>query len=84
MLAAWAPRFTSFLHDWLQARSAGSAVLSGTPTELYLGHVMQAGIEAGLSIEVETFQSGSFIDVGTPAGFARALQRYGALGLGTS
>ncbi|MEY2932106.1 MAG: hypothetical protein RL033_2855 [Pseudomonadota bacterium] len=79
MLAAWAPSFTSFLQRWLEARSTVSA--SGSASEVYLGHVMQAAIEAGLSIEVETFQGGSFIDVGTPAGFVRALQRYGAAGL---
>ena len=82
MLAAWAPSFTGFLQHWLEERTRSSAVLSGTPSELYLGHVMQAAIEAGLSIEVETFQGGSFIDVGTPAGFAQALQRHGALRLG--
>lgn len=82
MLAAWAPSFTQFLQRWLAERSTDTAVLSGTASELYLGHVMQAGIEAGLSIEVETFLRGSFIDVGTPAGFARALERYGGLGVG--
>lgn len=81
MLAAWAPSFTGFLQRWLEERAASAVVRSGTATELYLGHAMQAGIEAGLSIEVETFQGGSFIDVGTPAGFARALARYGALGV---
>jgi hypothetical protein len=42
---------------------------------------MQAAIEAGLSIEVETFQFGSFIDAGTAAGFAAAALRYGEHGL---
>lgn len=83
MLAAWAPSFTLFLQRWLEARSAAhTAGREGSAPELYLGHVMQAGIEAGLRIEVEAFESGSFIDVGTPAGFSLALQRYGSVGLG--
>jgi glucose-1-phosphate thymidylyltransferase len=84
MLAAWAPSFTLFLQGWLQARSLAAAATAGTSSdaaEVYLGHVMQAAIEAGLLVEVETFQRGSFIDVGTATGFAAALQRYGALGL---
>jgi glucose-1-phosphate thymidylyltransferase len=77
ILAAWAPRFTSFLHTWLQALQAGPA--SGSvETELYMGDVLQAAIHAGLSIEVETFQDGSFIDAGTPAGLEAAISRHGA------
>jgi len=80
ILAAWAPSFTRFLEAWLPARArSGGASGSGAP-ELYLGHAIQAAIEAGMSIEVETFQEGSFIDVGTAPGYARALRRYGTVG----
>ena len=52
----------------------------GAPApELYLGHVLQAAIVEGLWVHVETFQNGSFIDLGTAAGFARAQRRYGDL-----
>lgn len=80
MLAAWAPSFTRFIELWLPARRSSDAARGNTASELYLGHALQAAIEAGMSIEVETFQSGSFIDVGTAPGFARALSRYGTLG----
>jgi glucose-1-phosphate thymidylyltransferase len=82
VMAAWAPSFTRFLARWLLARaSLASATLQTASTELYLGHVLQAAITAGLSVEVETFQLGGFIDVGTPEGFASAVRRYGELGL---
>jgi glucose-1-phosphate thymidylyltransferase len=82
VLAAWAPSFTRFLERWLLARaSLASATLQAASAELYLGQVLQAAITAGLSIEVETFQFGSFIDTGTAEGFASAVRRYGELGL---
>jgi glucose-1-phosphate thymidylyltransferase len=80
ILAAWAPSFTRFLERWLPARASSGAAPGSAASELYLGHALQAAIEAGMSIEVETFQDGSFIDVGTAPGFARALGRYGTLG----
>lgn len=82
ILAAWAPSFTRFLERWLLAReSLASATLQPASAELYLGHVLQAAIEANLTIEAETFQLGSFIDVGTASGMAAAVRRYGTLGL---
>jgi len=82
VLAAWAPSFTRFLERWLLARaSLASATLQAASAEPYLGHVLQAAISAGLSVEVETFQLGGFIDVGTSEGFASAVRRYGERGL---
>jgi glucose-1-phosphate thymidylyltransferase len=85
ILAAWAPSFTRFLERWLLAREAlASAALQPASLELHLGHVLQAAIEAQLTIEAETFQRGSFLDVGTAPGMAAALRRYGSLGLDAS
>jgi glucose-1-phosphate thymidylyltransferase len=78
ILAAWTPRFTSFLHTWLERHGQPSG--AARSTELYLGHAVEAAREAGLSIEVETFRDGCFIDVGTPQGLKAALARYGAIG----
>ena len=77
-IAAWQPRFTSFLRVWLErdARVADGS----SPNELYLGHAVEAARHAGMSVEVETFQGGCFIDAGTPEGLRVALGRYGATG----
>ena len=74
ILAAWTPRFTSFLHTWLQALKADGGVAG----ELHMSDVLQAAIQAGLSIEVETFQDGTFIDAGTPEGLEAAISRHGS------
>lgn len=75
IVAAWAPAFTHFLRSWLAAQPQPGA--AGSPlAELYMGHVVQAAISAGMSVHAETLQEGSFIDAGTPAGLASALQRY--------
>jgi glucose-1-phosphate thymidylyltransferase len=82
--AAWAPSFGDFLHDWLATEAdeatdvmstAGSSLAARR--ELYLGHAVQAAIEAGLHVAAVPFESGSFIDTGTPRGLASALARYG-------
>jgi glucose-1-phosphate thymidylyltransferase len=78
ILAAWTPRFTSFLHGWLEQR--GQEPGGSGSAELYLGHAIEAARQAGLSIEVETFPEGCFIDAGTPEGLALAIERYGAIG----
>ena len=48
--------------------------------ELYLGHAIEAARESGMSIAVETFLDGCFIDAGTPDGLVAAVQRHGAIG----
>lgn len=77
IIAAWAPGFTDFLHTWLGEQQTGGARATPLPPELYLGHAVQAAIEGGMSVLVETLHEGSFIDAGTPAGLASALCRYG-------
>jgi glucose-1-phosphate thymidylyltransferase len=77
VLAAWSPRFTAFLHQWLADHERDEG-LAGT--ELYLGHAIEAARQAGLSIEVEIFPGGCFIDAGTPEGLRLAVERHGALG----
>lgn len=67
-IAVWTPRFSQFLHQFLQTHTAG--------TELPIGNVIQAGIEAGLRVEAETFSEGSYLDVGTPEDLARAIHQF--------
>lgn len=68
--AVWRPRFTEFLHDFL-ARGVGHP----PSAELSIGDVMQAAIDAGLSVEGETIADETFVDLGTPAGLAEASRR---------
>jgi len=77
-IAAWQPCFTTFLRSWLERDPRVSD--GSSPSELYLGHAVEAARRAGMSVEVETFQGGCFIDAGTPEGLRSALARYGAAG----
>lgn len=64
-IAAWGPSFTEFLVAFAdQSRHEQE--------EPSVGDAVQAAIEAGLSMGAVTFEEGSYLDVGTPAGLAEA------------
>ena len=80
MIAVWGPSFTEFLHGYLaeRERRAGPAAERSLDRELYIGEVIQAGIEAGLHVNSVAFPHGSALDVGTPGNLQRAVRRYAA------
>lgn len=79
VIAVWTPAFTHFMHQYLAALQAGGAQEqsnNGRPRtrELYVGHVVQAAIEAGLRVEKCLFPQGSYLDIGTPDNLVKAIQ----------
>ncbi|RMF68323.1 MAG: dTDP-glucose pyrophosphorylase [Cyanobacteria bacterium J069] len=66
-IAVWTPRFTDFLHEFVTGKIP--------ETEVPIGDVIQAGIDAGLRVEAEAFADGSYLDVGTPDDLARAIRQ---------
>lgn len=66
--AAWMPSFTEFLHQYLIG-------IELPAQEVMLADVMQAAIASGLKVEVEIFENGSFLDVGTPEGLVQAVRQ---------
>ena len=42
-------------------------------TELPIGDVIHQAIEAGLRVEAEPFEQGSYLDIGTPENLRRAI-----------
>jgi glucose-1-phosphate thymidylyltransferase len=84
-LAVWQPRFTEFLHRWVESKrqvlighAAPQALQQFPPhTELPMGDVIQAGIQAGLRVEAEVFESGQYFDIGTPENLTKAIHYYG-------
>ncbi len=70
-LAAWGPRFTRFMHEYL-AQISGKA--SQEP-ELYVGNVIQAALERGFKIEAISVSDEPFLDIGTPDNLAKAVKR---------
>ena len=70
ILATWGPRFTSFLHGYLDASSTHEA--DEAPLELQMSHVFEAALTRGISIGAHFVHDGHFIDIGTPDDMARA------------
>jgi glucose-1-phosphate thymidylyltransferase len=69
-MAAWSVRFTRFLEAHLAQRAA-----DGDATEVHVGHVFAAALDAGLDISSVTFPDGWYLDVGTAEDWRRALER---------
>ena len=74
VMAVWGPAFTQFLHDHLAAQAPPPAGPAGGE-EAYVGHVLQAALEAGLRVESVSFPGGEFLDIGTPESLLRAVRR---------
>ncbi|HEY9750568.1 MAG TPA: sugar phosphate nucleotidyltransferase [Allocoleopsis sp.] len=81
-IAVWTPTFTQFLHEHLIAIEAAKTqhpVPEKPSGELAIGDVIQAGITAGLRVEAEVFETGVYLDIGTPENLVKAVQEYAYL-----
>ncbi len=65
-LASWSPRFTSFCCDWALAHDRDAK-------ESAIGYAFEAARVAGLDVRARFFESGRFLDIGTPHGLREAL-----------
>jgi glucose-1-phosphate thymidylyltransferase len=70
-IAVWTPAFTEFSHDRLTHGSA-----SPKETELHVGNVIQAAIEAGMRVEGLMVSEQSFLDIDVPEHLAQAVAAY--------
>ena len=70
--AVWTPAFSTFMHEYL-ARALTKNTLESDP-EIYVGTVMRAALNKGMSIATEVFSTGVAIDVGTPDDLAKVMQ----------
>jgi glucose-1-phosphate thymidylyltransferase len=83
-IAAWQPSFTDFLHEFVtqhQRDLIGDQVpqtLKAMPphTEIPIGDVIQAALQAGLRVEAEVLPDGYYLDIGTPDNLKQALERF--------
>ncbi len=78
-IAVWGPEFSRYLHDFVADGRAGN---TGNPGETYVGDVIQAAIDDGMTVLGERFEDGSFLDVGTPEDLRLAAARFAARGRG--
>lgn len=68
-IACWSSCFTSFLDDQLQ-----NAVFNGR--EVVMGDIFQSAIEERLKVRGVRFDSGEYVDVGTPEDLRHAVQHF--------
>jgi glucose-1-phosphate thymidylyltransferase len=67
-IAVWTPAFTQFLHDRLAQEPAPTEA-----TELHVGCLIQAAIEARMHVEGLVVSERPFLDIGVPEHLARAI-----------
>ena len=74
-IAVWNPGFTEFLHEYL-IEVKQDENLPELP-EIPIGNVIQAAIDKGFKVEAETFDDGSYLDIGTPDDLIKAVRDFG-------
>lgn len=74
-IAAWKPRFSTYMDDYLR-RDLVQRRAEPAMKEIFVGHIVQAALRDGFNILTETFNEGSFLDIGTPAGWQQAYKLY--------
>jgi glucose-1-phosphate thymidylyltransferase len=62
LAAAWTPTFSDYMHAQVSRRLKAAE----TAKELYLGDVIQAAIEDKVQVSGIFFESGRYLDIGTP------------------
>ncbi|TNF79756.1 MAG: dTDP-glucose pyrophosphorylase [Acidobacteria bacterium] len=65
-IAVWTPRFTDYLHRFLESPPPTREDKRGLGRELFIGDVVQTAIEDGFEVETVVFDQGQILDVGTP------------------
>lgn len=76
MIAVWTPVFTQFMHDYLEAVRAGDTPFDLNQKELFTGHMVQAAIDEGLTVDAVLFPDGQCLDIGIPDNLVRAVRAY--------
>ena len=73
--AVWRAEFTEFMHEYLQTpRTTAELPDARLPSELTVGHVIQAAISEGVPIQSVDFSSRSYFDIGTPENLIEAIR----------
>ena len=67
--ACWGGRFSGFMHEYL-------AQLPSSDTEVVLGDVFNAAIQADMKVVAEVFDDGHYMDIGTVEELDAALKKF--------
>ncbi len=85
LIAVWSPRFTYFLHQHMSNfdrinTTDGAVAISSQSNELFMGNVIQAAINKGLTVDKVIFSDGSYVDIGTGEDMIAAMKHQFTLG----
>ncbi|ESA35238.1 dtdp-glucose pyrophosphorylase [Leptolyngbya sp. Heron Island J] len=84
-IAVWRPSFTEFLHQFVETKrkaligQTSPVLLKEFPayTETPIGDVMVSAIANNLRVEAIPFETGHYLDIGTPENLIKAVYDYG-------
>jgi glucose-1-phosphate thymidylyltransferase len=71
IIAVWTSKFTHFMYEYLIGLQRSE---NESKRELFMGDVIRAAFESGLSTEVVNFSAGKFLDIGNPENLAKAIR----------
>ena len=76
MIAVWTPAFTRFMHDFVTALGQSTTLARETAEEreYFVGDVVQAAIDGGMSVETVVFPDSKCVDIGTPEDLLSAVR----------
>ncbi len=80
LIAAWAPAFSRFMHEYVGDRVAPVGDGRAVGRELHMSEVVQAAIEEKMRVEAVTFTGSRCVDIGTSEDLIAAVRE--SLGLG--
>lgn len=78
IVAAWDGRFSRFQHEYVKADAQARAVSAddSNRAELYLGDVIRAAVKKNWLVETVFFESGVYLDVGTPEDMQKTISDF--------
>ena len=74
--AAWSPAFSQFMYEYLAKDRELREKDPDAMPEIFVGHVIIAAMEAGLTVQGVPFPDGTYLDIGTPKAWQEAYQRF--------
>jgi glucose-1-phosphate thymidylyltransferase len=77
LIAVWSREFTDFQHQHLAELEREARSRNVAPSEVSVGHVIQAAVRGGLPAQGVTFANFKYLDIGTPEDLARAVAGWG-------
>jgi len=75
-VALWTPTFSRFMHDWLATNNhPDSSQARHREREISVGHVINAALEASLTVRAVIVSDKPYLDIGTPGNLMRAIRK---------